>query len=347
VALPLLHTGSVKNVYGTEGVAPYVFEFSDRYSVFDWGMMPDLLERKGEALAIMANWFFEQLKAQGFEHHALGLSNRDGDILDSKNTSRCLAVKPVSVPRAQPERYLERPIDTLVPLEILFRFGIPQGSSLLERSHDSNVRKDLGLKSPVTVGQFFDRPLIEFSTKLESTDRMLSRAQAQELASLSSNELEKLLAYTEKLAVAMHKLFAKIDVELWDGKVECAFGAADKTGERSFYLVDSIGPDELRLMYHEYGLSKENLRQFYRSTPWYVDQLEAKKLARERGMFDWKDICKSELNSLPMHLPVPLKDCTEKMYQLLTDELLASSGQERVFDPSKTLIDWLDLRRSL
>lgn len=347
MALPLLHTGSVKNVYGTEGVAPYVFEFSDRYSVFDWGMMPDLLDRKGEALAIMANWFFEQLKAQGFEHHAQGLSKLDGSLLPKGEFGRCLAVRPVSVPRARPERYLDRPIDTLVPLEILFRFGIPEGSSLLERSQDSKVRADLGLKAPVTVGQRFDRALIEFSTKLESTDRMLSREEAKVLAGMSDQELENLIAYTEQVAKALHHLFANIDVELWDGKIECAFGQADQKGERSFYLVDSIGPDELRLIYREFGLSKENLRQFYRSTPWYVHQLEAKKLARDRGEFDWKDICQSELQSLPVHLPVPLKDCSEKMYQLLCDELLASSGEARYFDSSKTLSDWLKMRRSL
>jgi phosphoribosylaminoimidazole-succinocarboxamide synthase len=347
VTLPLLHTGSVKNIYGTEGESPYVFEFSDRYSVFDWGVMPDQLDRKGEALAVMANWFFEQLKMEGYEHHALGLCDKNGELLPVGGSSRCLAVKPVVVPRGRPQYYEQRPTHTLVPLEILFRFGVPEGSSLIERSKDEQTRVELGLEIPVFVGQKFEHPLVEFSTKLESTDRMLSRREAQELAGLSDLEFNNLISFTEKIAMSLRQLFSKIDVELWDGKIECAFGAANQAGERTFYLVDSIGPDELRLVYHEFGLSKENLRQFYRSTPWYCSQLEAKKMARERGVFEWKDICKSELNSLPMHLPVPLKDCTEKMYQLLTDELLASSGRERYFDPDKKLLDWLELRRSL
>ena len=35
------------------------FHFSDRYSVFDWGRMPDLIEGKGEALCIMGAYCFE------------------------------------------------------------------------------------------------------------------------------------------------------------------------------------------------------------------------------------------------------------------------------------------------
>jgi len=50
---PVLHIGSVKNILGVEGASPYLFHFSDRFSVFDWGSMPDELDEKGTALAVM------------------------------------------------------------------------------------------------------------------------------------------------------------------------------------------------------------------------------------------------------------------------------------------------------
>ena len=53
----MIYEGSVKNVRGEKGKAPYIFEFSDRYSIFDWGQMPDLLTDKGASLAFMG-WFF-------------------------------------------------------------------------------------------------------------------------------------------------------------------------------------------------------------------------------------------------------------------------------------------------
>ena len=59
---PLLYRGSVKNVRGEVSAESLLFEFSDRYSVFDWGEMPDQLEEKGTALAIMGKSFFSYLE---------------------------------------------------------------------------------------------------------------------------------------------------------------------------------------------------------------------------------------------------------------------------------------------
>ncbi|MEM3746657.1 MAG: phosphoribosylaminoimidazolesuccinocarboxamide synthase, partial [Thermoproteota archaeon] len=38
------------------------FHFSDRYSVFDWGEMPDQIEGKGAALCLMGSYCFERLE---------------------------------------------------------------------------------------------------------------------------------------------------------------------------------------------------------------------------------------------------------------------------------------------
>jgi len=49
------------------------FIFSDRYSVFDWGEMPDHIPNKGKSLCISAAYFFEKLENIGVKTHYLGL----------------------------------------------------------------------------------------------------------------------------------------------------------------------------------------------------------------------------------------------------------------------------------
>lgn len=62
---PIYYQGSVKNLLGPFQVnrsRTVVFEYSDAFSVFDWGRMPDQLDRKGEALAVLAADFFERIE---------------------------------------------------------------------------------------------------------------------------------------------------------------------------------------------------------------------------------------------------------------------------------------------
>lgn len=63
--ISILSRGSVKNLLGPGrafGQPALVFDYSDAFSVFDWGRMPDVLPKKGEALAILAADFFERLE---------------------------------------------------------------------------------------------------------------------------------------------------------------------------------------------------------------------------------------------------------------------------------------------
>jgi len=47
------------------------FVFSDRYSVFDWGEMPDIIPDKGKSIAVLASYFFEKLNEMGIQTHYL------------------------------------------------------------------------------------------------------------------------------------------------------------------------------------------------------------------------------------------------------------------------------------
>ena len=46
-----------------------VFKFTDDYSVFDYGKMPNIIPNKGEALCRMAAYNFQELEKQGIKSH--------------------------------------------------------------------------------------------------------------------------------------------------------------------------------------------------------------------------------------------------------------------------------------
>jgi len=48
------------------------FHFSDRYSVFDWGEMPDHIDGKGAALCLMGAYCFERLEEKRIKTHLIG-----------------------------------------------------------------------------------------------------------------------------------------------------------------------------------------------------------------------------------------------------------------------------------
>lgn len=362
---PMIYEGSVKNVRGIVGKSPYVFEFSDRYSIFDWGQMPDLLDSKGAALAWMADFFFrylgdaknwqgwtapdalqnlpltETLRQSGIAHHAFGLI---------EGQPRCLSVEPVDVLRPDSKNvmgklvwdysaYSAKPEHTLVPLEVIFRFGVPEGSSLLQRTGDAAYCRDIGLDAAPKAGDVFDLPVIEFSTKLETSDRYLSYAEAREIAGLDAAEFERLRDLTRLAAARLHSLFEGIGVQLWDGKLEYAFDMTDADGLRSFKLVDSIGPDELRLTLDGVHLSKEALRSVYRGGNWYAQIDIAKKLAASRGDKDWKRICTDELSAQPAALPADIKKQAEMIYTGIAEALAKKYDGTSAFDGAWALGD--------
>lgn len=167
----------------------------------------------------------------------------------------------------------------------------------------------------------FDRPVIEFTTKLERFDRPLTHQEARELSGLNEREWLSLLSTTEKIALKLKGIFAAADVTLWDGKVEFAAGEY-RDGAREIILVDSIGPDELRLTKNSTQLSKEIIRQYYRQTNWYAG-LEA---AKEKHGAQFK-----EFYPAPPALPKEFKHALEEMYQLLPLFLLRPESAELKF----------------
>lgn len=356
----LLYQGSVKDIFLGENNETLAFNFSDRYSVFDWGEMPDLLPKKGESLAYMGMLFFEYLgnsetwrdwkvpshlknfdqnilkvlKSRGLSHHAIGLVEKENSAL---------GVSRVEVPKVpfkdggyNYDYYKNRVENSLVPLEVIFRFGIPEGSSLVDRLGDQNYRRVLGLQHHPKTGESFSRPLIEFSTKLESTDRYINYDEAQKIAGLSDYEFSELYSLTVLVACRLKDFFEEVGIQLWDGKFEWAFSKMEE-GNRRMKLVDSIGPDELRLEAHGQKLSKEFLRSFYRGSSWLEAVGKGKALASKRGVEDWKPIVAEELGEKPVPLKEDYKKAAKSLYLTLANTFSKGMGEESPFSEAMDL----------
>ena len=313
--MKLIYAGSVKNIYQAADAGQLWFEYTDDYSVFDWGKMPDPISGKGEILARLGEWFFLRL-ADASQWKALGLADQPevarwlplAHHFHHREGNRLLVTK-VEVPALRADAvggtlvydygYSPQPRQ-LIPLEVLFRFGVPAGSSLLQR-------KDW-YPFEIYEGAQFPEPLIEFSTKLESKDRIISYQEAALILKGNTDTLAELYGATRAVALFLEKTFARRGLKLWDGKLEWALIDGKLT------LVDSIGPDELRVSQGDAIFSKQFLRNFYLGGAWYKAVLEAGELAKKRGREDWKSIVSEELGQAPLHLSPPYKAAAEALY---------------------------------
>lgn len=332
--MALIYRGSVKDIYQLDATSQNNLQFiySDRYSIFDWGEMPDQIPYKGEALAFMAATFFEYLETKNIKSHYVGTK-----------TNNSIEVKPVDVLRPTWDNgkynyqvYEKNPVNCLVPLEIIFRYRLGMGNSLEKRlKKNPDYMQDIGLDEMPDAETTFSPALVEFSTKLESTDRYLNKKELAEMKALSTLELINLKHLTQTVALELKNLFSKVGVELWDGKVEYGFGE-----NRDLFLVDSIGPDELRLTRDNLPLSKEFLRQIYTHTEWAKNVAKAKDMAKERSEKDWKKICIEELRSTPQKLSRQQLQIASDLYLALANELARARDKKLPFDRMKNLDSW-------
>lgn len=326
-----VYRGSVKEVREL-GDGLLEFRFTDQYSVFDWGAMPDEIPGKGEALAALAAFFFEKLgdpaswKAFSAtpEAHSLrrgaskcprppggssipllfnelgetlqseGLRNhfRGSPHADARGRFREICVEGVSIPRPREASVLGRmlpdysgieeyPAPRLIPIEFVFRFSAPKGSSLRARWEKGFLESPpLGFTG---IEEEWDFPVLECFTKLERTDRLLPLTEAFAISGVTAEAFQETLLRTAWVAGFLRKRFADAGLALADGKLEWAIGADGKP-----ILVDAIGPDELRLLRGPLDFSKEFLRRHYRGTEWYAAVEAAKLRAKEAGSTDWK-----------------------------------------------------------
>ena len=303
------------------------FVFSDRYSVFDWGEMPDHIGAKGAALCLMGAYCFEQLEKKGVQTHYKGLVKNDKAIKVSelKQPSNIMEVALVNVykPHTNVQNgkiahdysvYTPKLKNCLIPLEIIYRNGLPEGSSVFKRLEQGKITiKDLGLDHYPKPGEKLSKPIFDVSTKLEETDRYVTWAEAQKIAGLTDQELVDVKAVLLKADETITEVAKRAGLKNEDGKIELAFN--DK---RQLMVVDVVGTlDECRFTYDGVHVSKEIARQFYKKSHWYMDLEQAKKEAEAKGIQDWKALVKSP----PPKLDPKLKKIISQMYMAAANEM--------------------------
>jgi len=295
------------------------FAFTDDYSVFDWGKMPDAIPRKGASLCTMGAFNFELLEAEGVPTHYRGILDADGDVVSLDDASAApteMAVDLVNVPDLPfadgaydyDAFYANAGSNYVVPLEIVFRNTVPVGSSLRSRGTpaDYGLDADSWPDEPVAL----DDPVVEFSTKFEEQDRYLTRAEADRIAGDADVDALESLALDVNRVVTDRAEDAGFAHQ--DGKIECAAVGGD------LVVADVVGTfDENRFAYDGQQVSKEVVRQYYkRYDPDWVEAVSAAKAdADEQGVADWRDLCAES----PDPLPEAVVTAVAEMYQAGTN----------------------------
>ena len=299
------------------------FAFTDAYSVFDWGRMPDTVPEKGASLCTMGAFNFERLESAGIATHYRGVVDPDTVEAGADPENAVVALADAAAPPTEmaieltqvPDLPYEGPDagydydafhaaggeNYLVPLEVVFRNTVPVGSSLRRRVEPADVGLDLDTWPEDVVE--LPEPVIEFSTKYERQDRYLSRGDADRIAGVADIDALAELARDVNRVVTEQATEAGFVHE--DGKIECCY----VDGE--LRVADVVGTfDENRFSYGGTQVSKEVIRQWYKRTqPEWVEAVSnAKRAVDDRATDDWRSICDVEPITLPGAVLAPVAD---------------------------------------
>jgi phosphoribosylaminoimidazole-succinocarboxamide synthase len=306
-----LYEGSVKTLYAHPSEPEtLLFEFTDHFSVFDWGKMPDTIPHKGRVLSLMGGLLmqrlsqpetwqtlkqspkasetgflnteaYETLCKKGLATHFKHFVTPDLKPLSTEDAFASsepvwMAVRRAEVPTISRHLYRGQllyeypPVNTqaacrFIPLEVVFRMGIPEGSSLLSRfEKNPALAKQYGFDSPPKAWDWFKEPIVELYSKLEAEDRKLSEQEALLISGLPFEAFSHMIDVAKLTALWLFEQYQAVGLDLWDGKFEFAWDT-----QKGLVFVDTIGLDEIRVTQGRTVLSKEFLRQFYRNTDWY------------------------------------------------------------------------------
>ncbi len=263
-----LRRGKVKEVWEVSPTE-LEFRFTDDISVFD-KHVPSAIPHKGETLNRTAAFWFAMCDRIGVPHHFLRSSG--------PTSMRVRRVRVIPNPRTLGPH----PKDYLVPLEVIVRYYL--AGSMWDRVRAGNVSAaDLGFPAGKTLeyGMPLPQPHFEVTTKLEPVDRLLSTAEALELAAIDRAELDRIRETALRIDEALRAEIGPRGLLHVHGKKEFGVDA-----EGVLRVVDTFGTaDEDRFWdraAYDRGrfvdFSKEFVRQHYRTTGYY-DRLQAARAA--------------------------------------------------------------------
>jgi phosphoribosylaminoimidazole-succinocarboxamide synthase len=312
-----------------------IFSFSNRYSVFDWGEMPDHIKNKGASLCVMSAYFFELLTKRGIPNHYMGVRTSELEyvhISSSQQPTTEMLIDLVRVIKPVPKEVVDKGTvydygdianmhgNFVIPLEIIYRNSLPKGSSVFKRLENGEITlEELGLTENPVPGQRLPNPIIEASTKYEAFDRYPGWPELQRLTRLSDRELKEM----KEMALAANEVITQTMQAAGfvneDGKFEFAFDP-----DRNLMIVDTVGTlDECRFAYDgkvEDYRGKELSKQIPRD--WYIySQPEWKKAidaAKAQKRPDWKTLVAVQ----PRPLPPALLQILENLYPAVANRVI-------------------------
>ena len=217
---PLLHEGKAKRVYSTDQADLLAVEFKDDATAFN-AQKKAQLSGKGALNCQISALLFEHLELQGIATHFLGLppaTAPDDEAPDDPAGDQGAAgghwmlVRPVRV----------------VPLEVVIR-NIAAGS--------------LCKQLPIAPGTRLERPLLDLYYKDDGLgDPLLSEARLRLLGLVDDGQRSEIEQLAWRVNDALRQLFAGIELELVDFKIELGYSA-----DGQLLLADEISPDNCRL----------------------------------------------------------------------------------------------------
>jgi len=290
--MELIRTGKVKEVY--DAGDSLLFKFTDKISVFD-KVIPTIIKEKGESLCRTSAFWFQKVTEMGYPTHFLSMPERNQ-----------MKVRKFRIVESGASRF---EVNYLIPLEFVVRYYV--AGSLMDRIKSGVVDfKALGFNSTPSYGEPLPDPYFEVTTKFEKFDRSLTMDEACDIGGLRRIEIFAIKDEILSIDRMLQREVGKRGLLHADGKKEFALGI-----DRQPVIVDTFGTaDEDR--FWESGafqkgeiveLSKESVRQYYRSSGYHNALYEARAKGRKEP-------------DIPA-LPDEVKKATEVLYRAIFERL--------------------------
>ncbi|MBD0693693.1 phosphoribosylaminoimidazolesuccinocarboxamide synthase [Streptomyces sp. CBMA123] len=231
-----------------------ILTFTDRYSVYDFGVMPDEIPGKGIASATMAVHSFGLLEAAGVSTHFVEQVDERSlriRLLDIDLLGRHAATGPAG----------------MIPLQVVYRNALPRESSVHRRTAAGTLDRALVPPYGADGAPWLAAPMVEFTTKFEETDRFVTAEEAALVGRVTPGDLAGIAELTRTVAGVLTAHADAVGLRLADGKAEYGFDE-----HRRPLLIDHVGtPDENRFYFHGTPVCKELLRLLH---PGLRDQVQ-------------------------------------------------------------------------
>ncbi|MGC8515417.1 MAG: phosphoribosylaminoimidazolesuccinocarboxamide synthase [Thermoplasmata archaeon] len=291
--MQLIRTGKVKEVYDTGD--SLLFKFTDKISVFD-KIIPTLIKGKGESLCRTSAFWFQKVSEMGFPTHFISMPEKNQMIVRKFRILETGATK--------------FDINFLIPLEFVVRYYV--AGSLMDRLKSGEIdHRILGVKNMPEYGEPLLDPYFEVTTKFEKFDRPLTAEEACDIGGIRKGELYEIRDEILSIDRMMQKEVGKRGLVHADGKKEFAMGPG-----RQPVIVDTFGTADEDRFWEQSALqkgeilelSKESVRQYYRSIGYHKALYEA----RSRGASE------PDIPPLPDNVRIATEDLYRNIFERLT-----------------------------